>query len=92
MKDADSPSKNLDDALSDVIRKRCGEEGYEAFLFLSEPLYQQAGCQYGLSNWIAWAMVERQYETDPYQIIMDLYKIRAQLGWSTREQFVFAEK
>ena len=89
LRKSDSPTIHLDDVLSEIIKKHCGAEGYEAFLFLSEPLYQLSGCYYTVSHWIAWAMVEAEYNVDPYQAAFDLYKIKAQAGWSSEEQFVY---
>lgn len=86
---ADSPTIHLDDELCEIIEKHCGEVGYEAFLFLSEPLYQLSGCYYTVSHWIVWAMVELEYNTDPYHEAFDLYKIKAQAGWSNDEQFIY---
>jgi len=73
LKNADSPTVHLDDELCD----------------LSEPLYQLSGCYYTVSHWIAWAMVEKEYDVDPYQAEFELYKIKAQAGWSNDEQFVY---
>lgn len=86
---ADSPTLHLDDELSEIIKKHCGEQGYEAFFFLSEPLYQLSGCCYTVSHWIAWAMVETEYDADPYQEAFELYKMKAQAGWSNDEQFIY---
>ncbi|MCE2593396.1 hypothetical protein K6Y31_00995 [Motilimonas cestriensis] len=91
LNNADSPTIHLDDDLCEIIAKYCGEEGYEAFFFLSEPLYQLSGCYYPVSHWIAWAMVQSEFEVDPYQAAFDLYKMKAQAGWSNDEQFVFIE-
>lgn len=88
-KNADSPTVHLDDELCEIIEKHCGEQGYEAFFFLSEPLYQLSGCYYTVSHWIAWAMVENEYDADPYQAAFELYKIKSQAGWSNDEQFIF---
>lgn len=88
-KNADPPTIHLDDALSEIIKKHCGGEGYEALCFLSEPLYQLAGCDYTVSHWIAWAMVENEYDTDPYYEAFELYKMKAEAGWSDEEQFVY---
>ncbi|MCE2596382.1 MULTISPECIES: hypothetical protein [Motilimonas] len=89
LKNSDSPTVHLDDELCEIIEKHCGEEGYEAFFFLSEPLYQLSGCYYTVSHWIAWAMVEAEYDSDPYQAAFDLYKIKAQARWSSDEQFIY---
>lgn len=89
LREADPATVHLDDELCEIIRKHCGEEGYEAFFFLSEPLYQLSDCYYTVSHWIAWAMVETEYDVDPYQVAFELYKIRAQAGWSNEEQFVY---
>ena len=86
---ADSPTVHLDDELCGIIEKHCGEEGCEAFLFLSEPLYQLSGCYCTVSHWIAWAMVEKEYGVDPYQEAFELYKMKAQAGWANDEQFVY---
>lgn len=86
---ADSPTLHLDDELCEIIKKHCGEQGYEAFFFLSEPLYQLSGCCYTVSHWIAWAMVETEYDADPYQEAFELYKMKAQAGWSNDEQFIY---
>ena len=88
-KNADSPTVHLDDELCEIIEKHCGEKGYEAFFFLSEPLYQLSGCHYTVSHWIAWAMVETEYDVDPYHTAFELYKIKAQAGWSNDEQFIY---
>jgi len=88
---ADSPMFCLDDELCEIIQKYCGDVGYEAFFFLSEPLYQLGGCDYSVSHWIAWAMVEDEFEVDPYQQAFDFYKIKAQAGWGNGELFVFIE-
>lgn len=88
-KNADSPTLLLDDELCEIIEQHCGEQGYEAFLFLSEPLYQLSGCYYTVAHWIAWAMVESEYDADPYQEAFNLYKIKAQAGWSNDEQFIY---
>ena len=88
---ADSPTIYLDDDLCELIKKHCGEEGYETFHFLSEPLYQLSGCHYPVSHWVIWALVENQYEADPYKLAFELYKMKAQAGWAANRQFVFIE-
>ncbi len=91
LKNSDSPTVHLDDELCEIIEKYCGKQGAEAFFFLSEPLYQLSGCYYTVSHWIAWAMVEKEFDVDPYQPAFELYKVKAQAGWSDEEQFVFIQ-
>ena len=89
LKYADTPLIHLDDELCEIVRKYCGDVGYEAFFFLSEPLYQLSGCYYSVSHWIMWAMVEDEFDVDPYRQAYELYKIRAQAGWSNEELLVY---
>ncbi|GAL07243.1 hypothetical protein JCM19237_4659 [Photobacterium aphoticum] len=88
---ADSPTIHLDDDLSQIITTYCGEEGFDAYLFLREPLYQLSGCYYALSHWVMWAMVEHVFDVDPYQPAVDLHYLGAQPGWSDDALFVFVE-
>ena len=88
---ADSPLVHLDDELCEIIQKYCGDVAYEAFFFLSEPLYQLSRCCYSVSHWIIWAMVEDEFEIDPYLQAYEMNKIKAQAGWSNEELFVYID-
>ena len=90
-RNSDPPTIHLDDELCEITERYCGEEGYEAYFYLAEPLYQMAGCYYTVSRWVLWAMVEREFEVDPYQPGFDLYKMKAHAGWNNEELFVFIE-
>lgn len=88
---ADTPLVHLDDELCEIIKKYGGDVAYDAYFFLDEPLYQLSGCNYTVSHWILWAMVADEFEVDPYLQSYDLYKMKAQAGWSNEELFVYID-
>jgi len=88
---ADSPLIHLDDELCEIIKKYCGDVAYDAYFFLSEPLYQLGCCDERVAHWILWAMVEDEFEVDPYLQSYELYKMGAQAGWSNEELFVYID-
>ncbi len=89
---ADSLSVHLDDNLAQIVKKYCSDVACDAFYFLSEPLYQISGCNYSVSHWILWALVEDKFDIDPYLQAYELYKINAQAGWGNEELFVYIEE
>jgi hypothetical protein len=84
----DRPTIHLDDELSKIIQEKKGDIGYAAFFFLSEPLYRLAN-NYSVSNWVIWAMLENEFDVDPYKPGYELYKLNAEAGWSSDEMFIF---
>ena len=57
--------------LPDLIKNANGEEAYNAFFFLGEPMYRFAS-SYIPSNWILWALTNFT-DIDPYTPLLKLY-------------------
>lgn len=68
---AGSISTEVDDELCDLIEKANGENGYNAYFFLSEPMYRLSS-SYIPSNWILWTLTDRT-DIDPYTPLLKLY-------------------
>ncbi len=68
---SDPISIELDDQLARFIKNENGEQAYQAYFFLSEPMYRLAS-SYIISDWILWTLTNR-YDVDPYTPLLRLY-------------------
>ncbi len=90
-KSTDAVTVALDAIVGDLFMKNHGDVGYAAFRFLCEPFYQISSYTV-IRNAILWAALIDVFDEDPYESIVELYKVSAQAGWSNDELFVFIKQ
>ncbi|MEO1052695.1 MAG: hypothetical protein AAFX87_18825 [Bacteroidota bacterium] len=66
----DPLSIEVDDELSTLIKKASGEEGYNAYFFLREPMYRLSNSQI-TRNWVLWALTGSD-NLNPYTPLLKL--------------------
>ncbi|WP_420573265.1 hypothetical protein [Kordia sp.] len=67
---ADPISIELDDEFSTFVKKSTGNEGYNTYFFLSEPLYRLSS-SYTPCNWILWCLTDYQ-DLNPYTLLLNM--------------------
>lgn len=67
---ADSISIEVDDEFSTFVKNETGKLGYEAYFFLSEPMYRLQS-SYTPSHWILWSLTGLE-ELNPYTPLLKL--------------------
>jgi hypothetical protein len=68
---ADPISVDVDDELSTLIKKANSEQAYNAYFFLSEPMYRLAS-SYTPRNWVLWTLTNLS-DSNPYTPLLKLY-------------------
>lgn len=87
------PTDPLDMIFPELFEKKFGVVGRATYSFLCDPFYQTTRYPI-IQHGIFWAALLDDYGEDPYESVIELYKVFAQAGWSGKvdEMFVFVEQ